>query len=116
MSFLDKSIEAHVQWKIRLLTAVNGGDVPDRTTAASDSRCELGAWIAGDGKRQYGHDQLFIALQTAHTRFHEEAGRVVELTNAGKRADAKRSILEGDYLARSTEVVRAISAMKRSLA
>ena len=115
MSFLERSIESEVKWKLRLLKWANGDEVPERESVALDSKCDLGAWLQGDGRRQHGNNPLFRAACEAHTRFHAAAGHVVDLVLAGRREAAKRSILEGEYLARSMDLVRAIMVLKRAI-
>lgn len=111
-SFLDEAIQAHAKWKIRLLTAVNGGETPDRATAAADNQCALGQWIHGEGARHFATSPDFDALRSAHARFHAYVGRVIDLLHTDRVA-AKEAILSSEYSANSTEVVRAITALKR---
>jgi hypothetical protein len=112
-SFLDMAIESHTKWKIRLLTAINGGEVPDKATTCVDNHCGLGKWLYGDGARDHGRHPDFLALCEAHKQFHACIGQALDLLAAGKKAAAKDFILTGEYSKRSQEVVRVIGALKR---
>ncbi|MFM2418145.1 MAG: hypothetical protein RL385_2868 [Pseudomonadota bacterium] len=113
VSFLDSAIEAHTKWKIRLLTAINGGEVPDKATTCVDNRCDLGKWIYGEGARTHGQHPDFVALREAHKQFHACIGTVLDLLAAGNKVAAKELIMTGEYGKRSQEVVRVIVALKR---
>jgi hypothetical protein len=113
--FLDVAIEAHTKWKIRLLTAVNGGEVPDRATVSVDHRCDLGRWIYGEGGATYAPIPEFGVLRDAHKRFHTSLGGVLDLLASGKKDAAKDNIMTGEYARASQEVVRAIGSLKRKV-
>lgn len=115
-SFLDSAIEAHTKWKIRLLTAVNGGEVPDRAVVSQDNQCDLGKWIYGAGAKEYGALAEFATLREEHRRFHASLGGVLDLLRAGKKEAAKEAISTGEYARASQSVVRAIGALKRRAA
>lgn len=112
MSFLDQAIGAHSQWKIKLLTAVNGGEVPDQAKCCVDNQCDLGKWIYNEGQKAHGARPEFIALRETHKKFHGTVGEVIDLVSQKKVADAKKNILEGAFYQRSKDVVKAISDLK----
>jgi methyl-accepting chemotaxis protein len=112
MNFLDQAINAHSQWKVKLLTAVNGGEVPDKAKCCVDNQCDLGKWIYGEGLKAHGTKPEFAVLRETHKKFHSSVGEVVELVSQKKVADAKKNILEGQFNLRSKEVVKALMDLK----
>jgi Chemoreceptor zinc-binding domain len=115
-SFLESAIEAHTKWKIRLLAAVNGGEVPDRGVVSQDNQCDLGKWIHGAGAKEHGALSEFVELREQHRRFHASLGGVIDLLRADKKDAAKEAIMTGEYARASQAVVRAIGALKRRAA
>jgi hypothetical protein len=49
--FLDTAIMAHNQWKSRLHSAIDGGEIPDVQKVDADNQCDLGKWIYGNGRK-----------------------------------------------------------------
>jgi hypothetical protein len=102
----NTAIDAHMQWKIRLKDAIDGGkkSVLVATEVARDDLCVLGRWIHGDGGKQHGHLPQFSALKEQHAEFHAHAASVVAEAKAGNTEEARR-LLAGAY-ARSSEAVK----------
>jgi hypothetical protein len=113
MSFLDQAISAHSSWKIRLLTAVNGGEVPDKSKCCVDTQCDLGKWIYTEGRQKHGQLPEYNTLLNSHKQFHKLVGNVVDLVNQKKQADAKKMILEGEFHDTSIQVVKHIMDLKK---
>jgi len=109
--FLDRAVQAHVQWKIKLLTAINGGEIPNRQTACDDHCCELGTWIYADGQSLNEHTE-FRELQEQHKKFHTTVGKVIDLVVAKKIPEAKSEINTGDFAQCSSATVRSIAKLK----
>ncbi len=113
MSFLDDAIGVHTNWKLKLLTAVNGGEVPDRNKVCVDNQCDLGKWIYGDGQKSLGQSPDLAKLKEEHKRFHQTVGSIIDLVQQKKVVEAKKNILEGEFHARSLGVVSCIQALKK---
>ena len=113
MSFLDDAIGAHTNWKVRLLAAVNGGDVPDRAKVCMDNQCDLGNWIYGEGQKTLGQLPALAKLKEEHKHFHQCVGSVVDLVREKKINEAKKNILEGEFSARSLAIVTTIMQLKK---
>jgi len=96
---------------MRLNAALNSGDVPDPKTVCVDNACALGKWIYGDGQR-YEADVRFQSLREEHKAFHKQVGQVINLIRSGKKEEAKRELLEGDYKRISQEVITSRYALK----
>ncbi len=113
MTFLDNAITSHSTWKIRLLTAVNGGEVPDKSTCCVDNTCDLGKWIYSEGQKTYGQSPEFSSLKTTHKKFHQTVGAVIDLVQKKNIPEAKKNILEGEFYSCSHDVVKSIMNLKK---
>lgn len=109
--FLDRALHIHVQWKLKLLAAINDGTVIDKATAAADNQCEIGKWIYSEG-RQYEALESFTALQASHKAFHARVGHVLDLIAVGRLDDARNDIQKGAYKQASAETIDAINKLK----
>lgn len=107
-------IRAHANWKGRLFTAINGGEVPDPAIACDDSRCDLGKWITGQRNGPCAATPAFTALCEHHRAFHHGVGEIIRLFQAGKATEAKQQLLAGAFDTHSLHVVESLIALKRS--
>jgi hypothetical protein len=109
--FLDQAVQAHVQWKLKLLSAISGHEKIDRATACVDDQCALGKWIYGEG-RQFAALPEFAALQAKHKEFHDRVCAVANLIEAGKYDAAMAEVSHGAYKRASSETVDCIHRLK----
>lgn len=112
----DDAIKAHAGWKMKLKSYL---DRPDKSLrpedVESDSRCELGKWIHGDG-RQFSSHAEYGVLKDEHARFHRAAADIVRKANGGQNVTAEVALGAASPFAQaSTSVVSAIMAMKRKI-
>lgn len=116
-AFLDRTIQGHLRWKIRLYTVIANQevDVLDRTQLCADGHCDLGRWIHGDG-RGLAAIHAYQALQEAHRRFHVSVGRIYDLASTGHAQEAMMELHAGDFYQWSCEVVRQIIVIRNALA
>ena len=93
------AIQAHVQWKLRLLAYINGESEEelDPDVVGSDCLCSLGHWIYGHGADRYGDHPKFLSLKAIHADFHTYAGDVVRAVNDGEKEHALRLLQRGEY-------------------
>lgn len=92
---ITKAIGAHGMWKTRLNRAIESGQVdPAPATARLDDQCDFGKWLKGSAAT-LGKDAHYAKVKDLHARFHVEAGRVLELVQAGKPDDARAAIHRG---------------------
>ena len=81
----DQAIAAHASWKSKLskyLANPDGSLQP--TEIAKDDRCELGKWIAGEGKK-FANLPEYAIVKSDHARFHKVAAGIVQRANEGQR-------------------------------
>jgi hypothetical protein len=109
--FLTRALDSHVQWKLKLLTAIAEGGKIDKATAGVDNACEIGKWIYGEG-RQFAELDAFKELQAAHKKFHDCVCHVADLIDLGRMEEAKKDIASGAYKRASAETVDGILKLK----
>jgi hypothetical protein len=92
------AIEAHIRWKIRLESYINGtsDEQLDATVVAKDDQCALGKWIYENGQR-FSHLGQFADLKKTHAEFHRCAAAVICEADKGDRPHALKMLNEGEY-------------------
>jgi hypothetical protein len=107
------AIEAHIKWKSRLESYVNGTSNEDLKAEiiCRDDQCPLGKWIYGTGGERFGTIDAFGDMKGQHTLFHQCAGKVVETAQAGKKEEAMRLLQYGDYVRASEQVKRQLAKL-----
>ncbi len=114
---LDAAMEKHAEWKVKLRSAIVNRGQLDAATIAKDDCCQLGQWFHGAGKSKLGKKPEFQSLVALHRAFHAEAGKVSNLINKKKYAEAERSLGSGTNFANASVSVRnAIAALKTAAA
>jgi hypothetical protein len=96
---ISAAILAHVQWKQRLLSYIDGKGEErlDPEVVGSDCLCTLGKWIHGYGSECYGEHPKFLSLKTIHADFHSCAAGVVHAVHHGEKEHALRLLQSGEY-------------------
>jgi hypothetical protein len=108
VSFAE-AIDAHLEWKRRLLDAVGGhpANLPVASEVGRDAGCTLGRWIHGEGDQRYGDLSSFVELRNLHAHFHDLARQVVELASANRMSDAKR-LVDSEFQQTSLDIIARI--------
>lgn len=109
----DQAIAAHAGWKNKLAKYLKN---PDHSLKAAeialDDHCELGKWIAGEGK-QFSNLPEYATLKSDHTRFHKVAADIVQRANAGQKVEEEVAIGgKSAFVSASSAVVQAIIAIR----
>jgi hypothetical protein len=79
---------------------------------ALDDRCELGKWIASEGK-QFANLPEYSTLKSEHTQFHKAAAAVVRRADAGQKVTEDMALGgKSEFATASAAVVRSIIALK----
>jgi hypothetical protein len=113
---VDAAICSHENWKERLQSVLDGQPsylMPIDVTC-QDNFCDLGKWLHGTGSQRFTHYPAFSALLARHRDFHIEAAKVLTFAQAGDM-DKAREILGGSYRLASSQIVRLLKELKRSL-
>ncbi len=113
---IDRAVEAHRAWKVKLRTAIANRERLDAATICRDDCCPLGQWLHGPGGARWGSRPAFVRLVQEHAEFHRAAGEVAETINRGAYAEAERLLGAGTRFAdASNRTVTAIVQAKRGL-
>ncbi len=114
---LDQALEAHSIWKLKLLAAVESGEVLDIVQIKRDDCCGLGTWIYSEGKRLYGHKPEFTMLVERHKEFHLITSIVAGIVNA-KNTETSIAMIgrNSQFSAASMEVGMAIILLRKAVA
>ncbi len=112
----DDAIAAHVRWKTRLRTFLDGaGETLDSATTAKDNVCDLGQWIYGPGTTYTSHAE-YEQVKAEHRAFHRCAAAVVKKVEDGNRKAAEDMLAAGSSFAdASTRTVNAIQKLRKRL-
>lgn len=84
---MKEAIDAHTTWTRHIEQHINNGDVDvfSIARASADHNCELGKWLHGEAKKQFGTMPEYHELCKAHTDFHLYVGNVlIEVFNDNK--------------------------------
>lgn len=113
---LDESIQKHAEWKLKFRSAIGRKEQMDAETIGKDNCCQLGAWLYGEGKKQYSAKPEFLGIVQKHKAFHVEAGKIARLINNQQYDLAEKEMGTGTpYSQASSAVGAAIVAFKRHL-
>ena len=85
---------AHAEWMAGLREFIYGNGHMEPEHVSRDDKCEIGAWLYGDGKR-YRHLREYEDAREVHAELHRHAGDVVILVRAGHRTEAGANIAPG---------------------
>lgn len=112
---INQYINAHLQWIMKLATAIYGGQIPERNTASVDNACALGKWIHGEGNLLCQNAKEFTELREKHRQFHIVVGQIIDLVQVGKMDEAKVEMTSGKFRQLSGEVINLLSKLGRSI-
>ncbi len=95
----QQAIEAHQQWKHRLLKYVEGvsQETLDPHVICCDDKCVLGIWIHTSGRESFGHLPLYSDIKDTHAQFHTVAGDIVTRKQSGDAKGADNLLNSGLY-------------------
>jgi hypothetical protein len=112
MNFED-AIGVHVQWKSKLSAFIAKPDQSLNAEAvASDTQCELGKWLHGEG-RTHSRVPEFVKAESDHARFHNAAGDIVRKAQTGHSMTDEIALGSGsEYAAASNAVVGSLMKLK----
>jgi Chemoreceptor zinc-binding domain len=114
---LDKALQAHGEWKLKLRSAIAKKEQLDAKTISADNCCPLGKWLHGEARSKYSQMKAYSACVSKHADFHREAGRIATTINQGKYAEAEAMLNGGTpYAAASSAVGGAVLGLKKEVA
>jgi methyl-accepting chemotaxis protein len=100
---INDALQSHVEWKVRLRSAIRAREPLDVDAIRLDSVCKMGIWLYGEGER-WG--KLAAHLRETHAEFHAAAAGVAEACNAGNFELAEQMMGPGSAYMKATTAVR----------
>lgn len=93
------ALDAHTAWTRRLEGKISGENTEQLNvaTVASDCECNLGKWIHGTAKQQFGGSADYDELRRVHADFHLKAGEILNNVIHGDKAKALGNLKEIRY-------------------
>jgi hypothetical protein len=95
---ITQAIAAHDEWRTRLRTIIsNGGTELDARKVRRGDECDFGKWLEARTAKVKSSAR-WKEISEFHTRFHDATGRVIELVDERRRAEALASLQsEGEF-------------------
>ena len=89
---------AHLAWKTKLRSFLDGRSTLTREQAVSHRHCVLGTWYYGEGLEKYGRMREMQALEAPHKALHGLIARIIECKEGGDLEEAERLYREVEPL------------------
>ena len=86
---LSSAKAAHLNWKTKLRSFLDGKGSLSREQAVSHHHCEFGKWYYSDGLKNFGHLQALIDVEDPHEQLHELIRMIIDMKNNGQIAEAE---------------------------
>jgi methyl-accepting chemotaxis protein len=91
---------AHLNWKTRLRSFLDGKASLTEAEAVSHTECAFGKWYYGEGLKSYGHIQELKDVEAPHAELHRTIKEIVKARNAGDTATAEKLYASVDQISR----------------
>ena len=108
---LSKAKAAHLAWKSRLRSFLDGKSALTEAEAVSHHDCAFGKWYYGEGQAKFGMLADMRAVEEPHSRLHQLIKEIVRLKQAREFDKAERVYSEVGPL--STKIVGLIDRIER---
>lgn len=113
---IKNAIVAHGAWKERLTNAIETGKSEfSPVIVKTDNNCAFGKWFYSlsieDKKTEF-----YQPVKELHAKFHEEAGKILDLAISGKKEEAKKAMdIGSEYLKTSSKLILLLSKWNSTL-
>jgi methyl-accepting chemotaxis protein len=87
---LSGAKSAHLNWKTRLRSFLDGKTTLTEAEAVSHQQCAFGKWYYSEGLKQYGHIQELRDVEEPHAELHRTIKEIVQAMKTGDKAGAER--------------------------
>ena len=110
---LEQAKAAHLAWRVRLRSYLDGNGFLDRSEAMSHEECDLGRWYYGGGLHELQHIAEMKELEGPHSELHHLIREIVELREAGRLEEAEQAFRQVDEL--SGRIVELLERIQRQV-
>ena len=100
---LSSAKAAHLNWKTRLRSFLDGESNLTLDQAVSHHHCDFGKWYYSDGQRKFGHLQAIKDVENPHAELHSLIQDIIKLKESGDASAAERAYRQVDLI--SGEIV-----------
>jgi HD-GYP domain-containing protein (c-di-GMP phosphodiesterase class II) len=111
---LSGARSAHLSWKARLRSYMDGKDALSRKQLVSHRECELGRWYHSEGIQLYGRIPEMQALEQPHEDMHRIIRALVDHHEHGRYDEAESCYEQVEPL--SMQIVSLLTAIERNAA
>jgi len=108
---LDRAKTAHLAWRVRLRSFLDGRESLTAAQVVSDHECAFGKWYFADGMQNFGGLPEMQQVRAPHAEMHRLIRHIIELKNAGHSADAETEYAKVEPLSR--EIVGLIDRIRQ---
>lgn len=102
---LNNAAQTHAQWKVKLRAAIAKREQMDIATLSRDDCCELGQWLHGEGRAQFGRLVSHTDCVKKHVVFHAEVAKVAMAVNAARYQAAETMLGAGTPYAQASSAM-----------
>jgi methyl-accepting chemotaxis protein len=88
---LSAAKAAHLNWKTRLRSFLDGQSTLSREQAVSHHHCDFGKWYYSDGLENFGHLQAIKDVEDPHEQLHELIRMIIDMKNNGQVTEAEEA-------------------------
>ena len=79
---------AHLAWKGRLRSYLDGEGSLSEQEAVSHQECVFGKWYYSDGVKSYGHLPVLKQIEAPHVELHQTIKKIIQAKEAGRDSEA----------------------------
>jgi methyl-accepting chemotaxis protein len=97
---LSGAKSAHLNWKTRLRSFLDGKATLTEAEAVSHQQCAFGKWYYSEGLKQYGHIQELRDVEEPHAELHRIIKEIVQAMKTGDKANAEKLYAKVDGISK----------------
>jgi methyl-accepting chemotaxis protein len=87
---LSGAKSAHLNWKTRLRSFLDGKATLTEAEAVSHQQCAFGKWYYSEGMKNFGHIKELRDVEEPHAELHRTIKEIVKAMKVGDKAGAER--------------------------
>ncbi|MBV0932887.1 methyl-accepting chemotaxis protein [Marinobacterium weihaiense] len=107
---LSAAKSAHLSWKTRLRSFLDGQSTLTEKEAVSHFDCAFGKWYYSEGKQKYGQMAEFRSIEAPHEQLHSVVKEAIGFKSSGQMQDAERCYDQVSML--SDEIISKLTALE----
>jgi len=88
---LSAAKAAHLNWKTKLGSFLDGKSTLSKEQAVSHHHCEFGKWYYSDGLKNFGHLQAMKDVEDPHEQLHELIRMIIDMKTNGQISEAEQA-------------------------